>query len=237
MYADSYPPSITLAFPAWFSAQAAPFPLLGAAVQVAASGPVSPLFGSSSSAAASHRRLWQRQVRLAASTSSQQGPSPSPSPSPSSPSSLRRQRALLAASSSQLGISLGVLLDSSATGLVIDSPGSFNGSTAVSGGTLLAAFGSRLPFSLLPCAAGQIPNTGSASGCGVSAQDSGGVDLSGALVALQLPPSMALTAMPLSALAFPCDAQSAMEGQCLPGGQGPLKCAVPCILSAMRSRV
>ena len=175
MYADSYPPSITLAFPAWFSAQAAPFPL-DPAVQVAASGAVSPVFSASAS-------------------------------------SLRRH--LLAASSS-LGVPLGVLLDSSAAGLSISAPGSFNGSTSVSGGALLAAFGSRLPFSLLPCAAGQSPTTGSASGCGVSAQDSSGADLSGVLVALQLLPDMMQT-LPLNSLAFACDAQSAMEGECLPG--------------------
>ena len=174
MYADSYPPSITLAFPAWFSAQAAPFPL-DPAVQVAASGAVSPVFSASASSSRRH---------------------------------------LLAASSS-LGVPLGVLLDSSSAGLSISAPGSFNGSTSVSGGALLAAFGSRLPFSLLPCAAGQSP-TGFASGCGVSAQDSSGADLSGVLVALQLLPDMMLS-MPLDSLAFACDAQSAMEGQCLPG--------------------
>ena len=128
-----------------------------------------------------------------------------------------RHRSLLVSPDIQIGIPLSVLLDSStASGVVVRDAGNFNGSSSVSGGTIYTAFGSKLPFSMLSCAKGQSPGSGAASGCGVTAQDSSGNDLSGVIVSLsQLPASV--RSLPLDAMVFNCDPVAVMQGHCLPG--------------------
>jgi len=128
------------------------------------------------------------------------------------------RRSLMSASNPQIGFPLSVLLDrSTASGLVVHDAGSFNGSSSVSGGTIYTAFGSQLPFSLLPCAMGQSQESnGAASNCGISARDSSGNDISGVVVSLNQLPLTAMT-LPLEAMVFNCDPPSAMQGNCLPG--------------------
>ena len=129
----------------------------------------------------------------------------------------QHRRSLLQPQLSEIGAPRSVILDSSSsTPLIISNPGSFNGSSSLSGGTIYMAFGSQLPFSLLPCEKGQIPGTGSSSDCGVSAKDSAGKDLSSLIISLNNIPSSA-SSLRQDAMSFSCDPTAAMAGNCLPG--------------------